>query len=198
MAFRYDSKEAEMYTGIATKARPVLAVELAIAWSQQIPIVQQRRALPEQLWEDRQGLPAPEMGPESILIWTADVLGHPITYARPRQQVGRFLLVEYQPIAMPDPEIILALMPGAQAFHRAMLDFQRARAAWPNSWSLWYQQAKHAARRALGPLGRLRPYPLEADFVIRWMLLACAKGQRDTQGGTQTTRRPSENWYDNT
>jgi hypothetical protein len=184
MVYQYNSKEAEMLTDTESKMQagttartlsPVLAAELAIAWGQKLPIIQQRGLS----WADRseRGLPAPQVDPESILIWTADVLQMPVRYVKPREQVGRFVIVDYQPLSQPDPDIILALMPGAQAFHRAILDFQRARARHSETWSSWYLRVKETARRVLLPLRLLEPHPLEADFVIRWLLLVCAKGQ---------------------
>lgn len=165
-----------MYTSTdAAIARPVLAGEMAIAWSQRVPILQQRSL---SLETASQALPTLLLDPDSLLIWTADVLQIPLSSVQLQEQVGRFVIAAYEPIHRRDPDILLALIPGSQAFHRAILDFQRAREQEPQTWSLWYYQAKEAARRVLTPLRMLQPHPLEADFAIRWLLLACAKGRR--------------------
>jgi hypothetical protein len=171
---QHTSKEAEMHNSIEA---PILAGEMAIAWSQRVPIIQQR-ALCKAGGEQEPKAPPPVLIDQAgLLIWTADVLQRPLGSVELLDQVGRFVTVAYEPIQRPDPDILLALIPGSQAFHRGVLDFQRARQQASDTEALWYYQAKEAARRVLTPLRLLRPHPLEADFAIRWLLLGCARGR---------------------
>jgi len=123
-------------------------------------------------------LPAtPVLDADLVTIYTADILGWPVKYARGVRQVGRFALVEYEPLGFPDPEIVLAFCRGAESFNQAMALFQRVRNGGGDLRS-WYRNAKTAAAGLVGPLRALEAHPLEADFVLRWALLKCAHGER--------------------
>jgi len=165
---------------------PVLAGELARAWSQRISIIDQRGSCKTGGDQCSQALPTLLLDPDVILIWTADALQRPLSSVRLLEQMGRFAIVGYRPTELEqERDVLLALIPGSQDFHRAILDFQRARERAAETAGLWYYQAKETARRALLPLRMLKPHPLEADFAIRWLLLSCARG-RMGQGLTQT------------
>jgi len=112
-----------------------------------------------------------------VVILTADLLGWPVRYARGVRQVGRFVLVEYEPLGYPDPEIVLAFCRGAEGFNQAMALFQRVCRA-GGGLGDWYRNAKTAAARLVPPLRALDAHLVEADFVLRWALLKVAHGER--------------------
>lgn len=113
-------------------------------------------------------------------ILTAHTLRRPVAWAEPVMQVGRFVRVMYTPIEQPDPDLIVTLIPGAEAFETAMRNFQKLRLK-PRygSWERWYQMMMNAARALVEPLLALRPTPAEAMFVLRWAALIAAGGYQN-------------------
>jgi len=110
-------------------------------------------------------------------ILTAHTLQRPVAWTEPIMQVGRFVRVLYAPVEQPDPDLIVTLIPGAEAFQTAMRNFQKLRLK-PRrgSWDKWYQLMMTAARALVEPLLALRPTPAEAMFVLRWAALVAAGG----------------------
>lgn len=154
------------------KTAPVQRGELELLFGRQVTIVDQRPvteiALP----------PRTDIAPLGLAIVLANILRHPVVRGSVQcsGQVGRFARVQYEPMGQGDPEIILALVPGADRFHAAMLKFCHVRRHYVDN--QWYDNALAAARAVLGPLCSLGPHPAEAELVVRWMLEKVSYGER--------------------
>lgn len=120
--------------------------------------------------------PATPIDTDLLTILAADVLAYPVEGIEVLAQVGRFVHVEYTPIGTKDPDIVLCYAKDAQPFHAAMMAFQHKRTR-RTDWGAWYAVLKAAAHDLITPLLRLDPHPAEADFVLRWALLVCARGK---------------------
>lgn len=88
------------------------------------------------------------------------------------RQAGRLVEVAYRPLRAQDPTMVVALMPGAAKFHRAMLIFCNTIRQHVYHWEgrSWYQDAVLAGRRVLQPLAMLQPTVEEAGLVVRFLL----------------------------
>ncbi|MBU0777515.1 hypothetical protein KKH23_06705 [Patescibacteria group bacterium] len=122
--------------------------------------------------------PSVHVGLRDLVILTAHILQHPVNAVEIVEQCGRFLQVDYTPKGYHDPQMIVAWMPGAGAFHEAMMNFQQAREGHFAREGPWYRACMEQAKRVLGPLARLHPHVVEAEFTIGWLLYTVATGQR--------------------
>jgi hypothetical protein len=167
-----------------TALAPATRGELAAAF-QGFAIVDQRRLDPDAL------LPPEPVTLDSELLWiyvATMVLHTPAASVTLVRQVGRFAVVQYQPVVAGDPDLLVVLgvdLALAQPFHQAVLAFQRVRQARFPLPEQWQKAVLVAARQVLGPLAALQPHPLEADFALRWLLLIAASGN---QSGVWTAR----------
>jgi hypothetical protein len=158
----------------AVEFQPATRHELFAALTCNLLVAQQRHLPAAEVLS----VPTIAVDDELVAIITADTLGEPVRDVAVLDGVGRFVRIEYEPLESYDPDIVLALVPGAQPFHRAVLEFQRGRYGYPYSgWDKWYRKMKDLARALVPPLLRLQPHPLEADFVVRWALSVCAHGR---------------------
>jgi len=141
-------------------ARPTL-----LAWLYSAPVTRQDTTV------------AADLDVGMVLIRVAQTLQHPVAWVDPLAQVGRFVQTAYAPIESPDPDLIVALLPGAKVFQVALRRFQAARLK-PHRghWDQWYQRMMAAARDLVEPLRALRPTAEEALFVLRWAALVAAAG----------------------
>jgi hypothetical protein len=158
---------------MSTRVDVILADETSVTLGEMVAAF--RHCLP--VASQRQGMVTLARDPELVTILAADVLQMPVQSVRLVDQVGRFALVEYMPVADLDPDLVIYCDVGGHRFHQAIRDFQQARDRGYIHPAEWYQRAKAAARGLIAPLGALNPTPAEADFVLRWALLACARYQ---------------------
>ena len=117
---------------------------------------------------------------ETCAYMVAHVLQRSVERVRAVNQSGRFVLVEYQPKAQVDPDMIICLDHGTERFHKAILGFQAVRSVAPydyHNWSSWYKRAKKAASQVLSPLQLLNPTIGEALFVIDWLMNCTTYGK---------------------
>ncbi len=149
---------------VAPLTRPTL-----LSWLYTMPATRQDTTLAADL----------DVGLVQILV--AHTLQHPVAWVDPLAQVGRFVQTAYAPIESPDPDLIVALMPGAEAFQAALRSFQETRMK-PHrgNWGKWYQTMMAAARDLVAPLQALRPTAEEALFVLRWAALVAAGGRQNS------------------
>ncbi len=113
-------------------------------------------------------------------VLTANILQHPVKSAVAVKQFGRFVLVDYEPRAQADPDIVICFDHGAKAFHEAVLEFQGVRnvvADYYFSWKAWYRKAMEAASKILSPLALLNPTKGEAYFVLDWLMDCVTHGR---------------------
>lgn len=135
--------------------------------------------------------PAVHVDVDILTMFVAELLDWPVAQVRVLRQVGRFVLVSYEPLLGIDPDAVLVMETGqaAQAFHAAMQEFQDIRRDRSSELRGWYRRAKAAARDLAGPLWNLQPTPEEADFVVRWLMQVVSMGKRINDGlpviGTQ-------------
>ncbi len=175
-----------------TALAPVTRAEMAAAF-QGFAIVDQRGLDPATL------LPPEPVTLDAELLWiyvATAVLHTPLSSVALVRQVGRFAVVQYQPVVASDPDLLVVLgadLALAQPFHQAVLAFQRARHARYSQPEQWQSTVLAAARQVLGPLAALQPHPLEADFALRWLLLIAASGNQTgvwTPAGAGGGHRP--------
>ncbi len=122
----------------------------------------------------------PSLSEEVAAVMVSGLLWRALKAARPVSQVGRFVVVAYTPLAKPDPDIIITTASGgaADAFHRAVLVHQRARAQRSPASQWWYDAVMASIRGMVAPLYALRPDIMEAAFVMRWAYLNAARGRQ--------------------
>ncbi len=167
-----------MDTQTVTWENLVCADDLLLYDVQGLALVPREYCPPAALVVENTPLPDPQL----LTILTASALGYPVQAGSvtAMAQVGRFVRVRYAPLNLPDPDTLVALCREAGAFHTALRAFAAVRRAIivADLAAVWYQQALAAAQGLIAPLRALQATPLEADFVLRWALYACATGQR--------------------
>lgn len=100
-------------------------------------------------------------------VLLADLFQWPMQSAKVRQQVGRFALVEYTPVDNVDPDIVIMVGSGHQAFNRAVIALQCHRRE-RQSPQLWYQNAKLLSVAINAALAHVRATNEEQWFVQEW------------------------------
>ena len=121
----------------------------------------------------------PSVSMEVVTVLVSGILWMALKAAHPVAQVGRFVVVEYAPLEKPDPDIIITTAAGgaADAFHRAVLEHQRARGRKNPASQGWYEAVMESIRGLVPPLYALHPTVMEAAFVLRWAYLNAARGR---------------------
>lgn len=133
------------------------------------------------------GADAPTVDGDTCAVILAHALGWPMIAVSPVAQVGRFVLVEYQPIAGRDPAAIIAVTQGAR-YNRAVSAFLAARREGALDGGRlvdpagWYRRAHEAGRAVLSALWTMQPARSEVVFVARWVALSVAYGQGVADG----------------
>lgn len=129
-------------------------------------------------------LPAVHVDIDLLTVFVAELLDWPVAQVSVQRQVGRFVLVNYEPLLGKDPDalLVMEISQAAHAFHAAMQEFQDIRRDRSMGLRGWYRRAKAVARSMAGPLWRLQPTPQEADFVVRWLMGVVAMGKRINDG----------------
>lgn len=122
--------------------------------------------------------PTPNVNLSDLSILTAAVIdgplkerrGQPLVGVKVTSACGRFVIVEYDPVASSDPQILLALFSNSEAFHKAMRKYQDERGRRHYSAESWYRNMMTVIREdVLRPLALLQPTYPEARFAIRWL-----------------------------